>query len=87
MKAWKADASCRQALAMHPRVFSPSYLSMVRVDEATGLLETVFFRLFEHLGFERYMRDQVKSELRYLSFVVLAMAASPANFDLTMVLA
>jgi MSHA biogenesis protein MshG len=65
-----------QALAKHPRVFSPFYLSMVRVGEATGLLEAVFLRLFEHLEFERYMREQVKTALRYPSFVVLAMTVA-----------
>ena len=65
-----------QALARHPRVFSPFYLSMIRVGEATGLLEEVFFRLFEHLEFERYMREQVKSALRYPFFVVIAMAVA-----------
>ncbi|MFB0936556.1 MAG: type II secretion system F family protein [Propionivibrio sp.] len=65
-----------QALARHPRVFSPFYLSMVRVGEATGLLEEIFYRLFEHLEFERYMREQVKSALRYPMFVVLAMAVA-----------
>jgi MSHA biogenesis protein MshG len=65
-----------QALARHPRVFSPFYLSMARVGESTGLLEEIFFRLFEHLEFERYMRDQVKSALRYPMFVMLAMIAA-----------
>ena len=65
-----------QSLARHPRVFSPFYLSMVRVGEATGLLEEIFLRLFEHLEFERYMREQVKSALRYPMFVVLAMAVA-----------
>ncbi|WP_153108782.1 type II secretion system F family protein [Propionivibrio limicola] len=72
----EAGRELSQALARHPRVFSPFYLSMVRVGEATGLLEEVFFRLFEHLEFERYMREQVKSALRYPMFVVLAMAAA-----------
>ena len=63
-------------LARHPRVFSPFYISMVKVGEATGLLEEVFMRLFDHLEFERYMREQVKSALRYPSFVVMAMAAA-----------
>lgn len=63
-----------QALARHPKVFSPFYLSMVRVGEATGLLEEIFLRLFDHLEFERFMREQVKSALRYPSFVVIAMA-------------
>jgi MSHA biogenesis protein MshG len=65
-----------QSLARHPNVFSPFYLSMVRVGESTGLLEDIFYRLFEHLEFDRYMREQVKSALRYPMFVVLAMAAA-----------
>ena len=69
----EAGRELSQALARHPRVFSPFYLSMVRVGESTGLLEEVFFRLFEHMEFERYMREQVKSALRYPMFVVLAM--------------
>jgi MSHA biogenesis protein MshG len=63
-------------LARHPRVFSPFYLSMVKVGEMTGLLEEIFMRLFDHLEFERYMREQVKSALPYPSFVVMAMAAA-----------
>jgi MSHA biogenesis protein MshG len=62
------------SLARHPRIFSPFYLSMVRVGEMTGRLEEVFIRLFDHLAFERFMKEQVKSALRYPSFVVAAMA-------------
>jgi len=62
------------SLARHPKVFSPFYLSMVRVGEMTGRLEEVFIRLFDHLAFERFMQEQVKSALRYPSFVVAAMA-------------
>ena len=61
------------SLARHPGVFSPFYLSMVRVGEMTGRLEEVFIRLFDHLAFERFMQEQVKSALRYPSFVVVAM--------------
>lgn len=64
------------SLARHPRVFSPFYVSMIRVGEATGLLEEIFLRLFNHLEFERYMREQVKSALRYPMFVVIAMAVA-----------
>lgn len=64
------------SLARHPKVFSPFYISMVRVGEATGLLDEIFLRLFEHLEFERFMREQVKSALRYPMFVVIAMAVA-----------
>lgn len=64
------------SLARHPKVFSSFYLAMVRVGEMTGRLEEVFLRLFDHMEFERFMRDQVKSALRYPTFVVAAMAVA-----------
>jgi MSHA biogenesis protein MshG len=72
----EAGRDLSQAFARHPGVFSSFYISMVRVGEATGLLEEIFLRLFDHLEFERYMREQVKSALRYPSFVILAMAVA-----------
>ena len=64
------------SLARHPKVFTPFYLAMVRVGEVTGRLEEIFLRLFDHLEFERFMREQVKSALRYPMFVVTAMAVA-----------
>jgi len=64
------------SLARNARVFSPFYLSMVRVGEMTGRLEEIFLRLFDHLEFERFMREQVKSALRYPMFVMAAMMAA-----------
>lgn len=64
------------SLARHPRVFTPFYLAMVRVGEMTGLLEDIFLRLYEHLDFERFMREQVRSALRYPTFVIIAMAGA-----------
>lgn len=61
------------ALARHPKVFPSFYLSMVRVGEMTGQLEEVFLRLYHHMEFERFMREQVSSALRYPSFVIAAM--------------
>ncbi|MBP1204432.1 MSHA biogenesis protein MshG [Duganella sp. 1411] len=61
------------AMRRHPEVFSPFYLSMVRVGEMTGRLEEVFLRLFDHLEFDRDMRERVKTATRYPSFVILAM--------------
>ena len=66
------------SMARHPKVFTTFYLSMVRVGEMTGRLEEVFLRLFDHMEFERFMHEQVKSALRYPSFVIMAMAAAIA---------
>lgn len=64
------------AMRRHPDVFTPFYLNMVRVGEATGRLEEIFLRLFDHLEFEREMRERVKTALRYPIFVVIAMIAA-----------
>lgn len=71
-----AGRDLSMSLARHPQVFTPFYLAMVRVGEMTGRLEEVFLRLFHHLEFERFMREQVKSALRYPTFVVIAMAVA-----------
>nr|WP_308606135.1 type II secretion system F family protein [Massilia sp. DJPM01] len=61
------------AMRRHPTVFSNFYLSMVRVGEMTGRLEDVFLRLFDHLEFDRDMRERVKTATRYPMFVMIAM--------------
>lgn len=61
------------AMRRHPEVFTSFYLSMIRVGEMTGRLEEVFRRLFDHLEFDRDMRERVKTATRYPSFVVMAM--------------
>jgi MSHA biogenesis protein MshG len=61
------------SLAKQTGVFSSFYVAMVRVGEMTGRLDEVFLRLFHHLEFEKLMRDQVKSALRYPSFVIAVM--------------
>lgn len=62
------------AMRRHPRVFSPFYVSMVQVGEMTGMLDETFIRLYDHLEFERDMRERIKTAMRYPGFVLLAMA-------------
>ena len=62
------------SMARQHGVFSGFYIAMVKVGELTGRLDEVFIRLFHHLAFEKLMRDQVRTALRYPSFVVVVMA-------------
>jgi MSHA biogenesis protein MshG len=73
------------SLARQPRAFSPFYVSMVRVGEMTGRLEEIFLRMFEHLEFERYMREQIKSAIRYPAFVVTAIAVALVIINLLVI--
>jgi len=61
------------AMTKHPAVFDNFYLAMVRVGEMTGRLDEVMLRLFDHLEFERDMKNRVKSATRYPTFVIIAM--------------
>jgi MSHA biogenesis protein MshG len=71
-----------QAMAKRPDVFDRFYLSMVRVGETTGQLTETFDSLYQHLDFQRFMREQVASALRYPKFVLLAMVIAVAVINL-----
>jgi MSHA biogenesis protein MshG len=70
------------AMRRHPEVFSPFYISLVRVGETTGQLEESFNRLFLYLEFERESRQRVKAAVRYpiIVVVVIALAIGIVNF-------
>jgi MSHA biogenesis protein MshG len=70
------------SMARQVGVFNNFYVAMIRVGELTGRLDEVFLRLFHHLEFEKLMRDQVKSALRYPSFVIMVMAVAIAVINL-----
>ncbi len=64
------------SMRRHPQVFSFFYVSLVQVGELTGQLEDVFLRLYNHLEFEKEIREQIRSAVRYPIFVVCAMVAA-----------
>jgi MSHA biogenesis protein MshG len=66
------------SLARHPDIFSPLFLSMVRVGESTGTLDNAFLRLSEYLGQDQDVQDRVKAALRYPLIVVCMIALSVA---------
>ncbi|HJV61120.1 MAG TPA: type II secretion system F family protein [Albitalea sp.] len=70
------------SMARQTGVFNNFYVAMIRVGELTGRLDEVFLRLFHHLEFEKLMRDQVKTALRYPSFVVAVMGVAIAVVNL-----
>jgi MSHA biogenesis protein MshG len=69
-------------MARHEDVFDGFFVAMVRVGETTGQLSEIFESLYQHLEFQRFMREQVASALRYPKFVLLAMAVAMVVINL-----
>ncbi len=72
-------------LAQHGKIFDGFYIAMIRVGEMTGRLDDVLRRLADHLDFEIFMGQQVKSALRYPLFVISAMAVAVAVINLMVI--
>lgn len=53
------------ALSRHSDIFSPLFISLVRVGESTGQLDQTFLQLAGYLELEKETRDRIKSATRY----------------------
>jgi MSHA biogenesis protein MshG len=70
------------AMRSHPHVFSPFYISVIRIGETTGELDQSFNRMFEYIEFDKQIRDRIKAAVRYpiIVMVVIAAAVAIVNF-------
>jgi type IV pilus assembly protein PilC len=75
----EAGLAFSEALARHPKIFSPLFVSMVRAGEIGGVLESSLTRVADQLEKEDALRRQVRSAMVYptviLSVAMLVMIA------------
>ena len=64
------------SFARHPDIFPPLYISIVRVGESTGTLETSFKRMAEYLEQDQQTQQRVKSAMRYPMIVMVVIAVA-----------
>jgi MSHA biogenesis protein MshG len=64
------------AFARHPKVFPELYISLVRVGEQTGTLQTAFARVADFLGAQKDLKDRVSGAMRYPLIVMGAIIAA-----------
>jgi MSHA biogenesis protein MshG len=60
------------ALAKFPDVFSKFYVSVIRVGESSGTLDTAFQRMYDYLSMEKRIGDKLRTALRYPATVMAA---------------
>jgi type II secretory pathway component PulF len=70
VKAVNSGQSLSEAMAEHKEVFSPLYLSMIRVGETGGILETTSTHLAAILSREEKIRTNMKNASAYPIFVL-----------------
>ena len=68
--AVSAGQSLSEAMAKHEKVFSPLYLSMIRVGETGGILEETSAQLAEMLTREEKIKTSMKNASAYPIFVL-----------------
>jgi len=81
----KGGATLTDAMAAHPDVFEPFYVSSVRAGEASGKLVEVFVRVEEYLQQRLEIRTRVTTALIYPA-IITTLAISAVAFILTFVL-
>ncbi|HAS62977.1 MAG TPA: MSHA biogenesis protein MshG [Vibrio sp.] len=69
--------SLSASMQLHPKVFSPLFVSMLSVGENTGRLDDALLQLANYYEQELETRKRIKTAMRYptfvISFIVLAM--------------
>jgi MSHA biogenesis protein MshG len=66
------------SLGRFPDVFTKFYISVIRVGESSGTLDTAFLRMYEYLSMEKRIKDKLKAALRYPATVVVAIGVAMA---------
>lgn len=65
-----------QSMAVHDKIFTPLFINLIEIGEASGTLETSFQRLYEYLSMEMDIRDKVKAAVRYPIVVMMAIGVA-----------
>lgn len=78
----EAGRDLATSLSEHPEIFSLFYISMIRIGETTGQLDAIFLQLAKYMERDKRTRAQIKSALRYPSFVLIAIMIAIAIINL-----
>src|SRR6185295_6923958 len=78
LESVRGGTALAEALALHPKVFPPIYVNMVKAGEIGGVLDQVLQRLVEYLASAEELRDEVISAMTYPLILVGVGGASVA---------
>ena len=67
----EAGLSLSDAMARHPKVFSPLFVAMTQAGETGGVLEDALMRVADQLQKDAALRRQIKSAMVYPTLVII----------------
>jgi general secretion pathway protein F len=65
LKSIREGGSFSGALQLHPKIFPPFYINMIRAGEAGGVLEVILDKLNEYLESTRELKENIVSAMIY----------------------
>lgn len=74
-KRIEGGESLSESLSNYPDVFSPIYVNMVKVGEASGKLDTVLLKIADQLEKDHDIGTKVKGAMIYPSFIMMTLIA------------
>jgi type IV pilus assembly protein PilC len=69
----EAGESLSTAMNRHPKIFSKTYLALIRAGEAGGVMESILVRLADNLEKQVEFNGKIKSALVYPAIIVIGM--------------
>jgi type II secretory pathway component PulF len=69
-KAIRKGDSLSSAMKIHEEVFSPLYINLITLGEATGTLPAVFSRLAEDIKFQAALKEKIIQALTYPAVIL-----------------
>ena len=67
----EAGLALSEAMARHPKVFSPLFIAMTQAGEAGGVLENALMRVADQLEKDASLRRQIRSAMVYPTLVIV----------------
>ncbi|HQG58417.1 MAG TPA: type II secretion system F family protein, partial [bacterium] len=73
LKSVEGGASLSASFSLYPKVFSSTYVSLVRAGESSGKLDTILKKLADNMEADRELNSKFKSAMIYPVVILVAM--------------
>lgn len=74
--------SLATAMSEYPTIFTPLMVSLVQIGEQTGHLSEAFAHIYQYLTFESTSKKQIKTAMRYPTFVIISVLIAIVTLNL-----